>query len=357
MHPLAEALLAWYDGNARDLPWRRTRDPYAIWISEVMLQQTRVEAVVPFYERWLRRFPTVQVLAAASRQEVFAVWEGLGYYSRARNLHRAAQVILTEHAGALPSTVGQLTRLPGIGRYTAAAIAAIAFQADLLALDGNLRRVLARLFNLEIDPRSAEGERTLRARAGDLLPKGKASAFNQALMDLGSTLCTPRAPSCGACPLATGCLAQAQGLQEERPVRQPRRPVPRRAVSAAVLRRAGKTLIALRPEGKLLGGLWEFPGGKQESGETLEGCLRRELREELGIGVRVGKQLGVFKHAYTHFTVTVYVFECRVRSGEPRALEHGAIRWVEPGRLGRFPMGKVDRAIARMLVADSRSSL
>jgi A/G-specific adenine glycosylase len=355
-HPLAAALLEWYAAHARDLPWRRTGDPYAIWISEVMLQQTRVEVVIPYYQRWMRRFPSVRALAATSQQEVLALWEGLGYYSRARQAHRAAQAIVAQHGGRLPSSPDELARLPGIGRYTAAAIAAIAFGVDAVALDGNLRRVLSRIFDLDEDPRSPRGGHTLHRLASAALPRGHAASFNQALMDLGALICTPRSPSCGQCPVAWGCLALARGSVERRPVRRDPRRIPRRQVTAAVIRREGRVLIARRPEGKLLGGLWEFPGGKREEGETLKACLRRELREELGVAVWVGREVGAFDHAYSHFRVTVHVFECSIRRGEPRAIESDEIRWARPRELAGYPMGKVNRAISRMLLAGGRGS-
>jgi A/G-specific adenine glycosylase len=354
---LAEALLAWYDGHGRDLPWRRTNDPYAIWISEVMLQQTRVETVVSYYARWMERYPTVGALAKASRDEVLALWEGLGYYHRAHNLHQASKIILAEHGGCLPSRLEELERLPGIGRYTAAAIGAIAFNQDVVALDGNLRRVFSRLDNLAVDPRSAEGERLLLASASKRLPKGQASVFNQALMDLGATLCTPRTPACAICPVASFCLSLQAGVQEARPVRVKRKSIPHYAVTAAVLQRDGQVLIAQRPKEGLLGGLWEFPGGKVERGETFEACLRRELGEELGVEVELGSKVGVFRHAYTHFRVTVHAFVCRLAAGKLDAREHTAIRWVSLDRLDDYPMGKVDRLIARSFTGDGLSLL
>ena len=347
--PVSGKLLKWYAENARDLPWRRSRDPYAIWVAEVMLQQTRVEAVIPYYQRWMQRFPDVTALADASQQEVLRTWEGLGYYGRARNLHRAAQHLVVANRGNLPSSIAELQRLPGVGRYTAAAIAAIAFEIDAVALDGNLRRVLARYTDLELDPRSPDGEQRLLAAADRLLPRGQASAFNQALMDLGASLCSPRAPACAACPLATGCLAYSQGTQEQRPVRGQRRVGPHHQVTAGVVHRDGKVLICRRPEDKLYGGLWEFPGGKQEPGETLAACLRRELREELGIEVHPGVSLGSFNHAFTHFSVTVHAFDCPAIGAQPQPLEHSEIRWVYPEELQQYPMGKVDREMARLL--------
>lgn len=350
MSPRAtEALLAWFSKNARDLPWRHSRDAYAIWISEVMLQQTRVETVIPYYLHWRERFPDVQTLACAPLEDVLRIWEGLGYYRRAHNLHRAARQIVDEYGGELPREPALLKRLPGIGDYTAAAIAAIAFDDDVVALDGNLRRVLARLFGLQVDPRSPEGERILIERSALLLPAGRASDFNQALMDLGASICLPRNPACERCPVAAFCEALEQGIQGELPVRTPKPPIPHHAVAAGVLRRAGKIMVGRRPEGVLLGGLWEFPGGKVRPGESPEGCLRRELAEELGVAIDVGKRLGVYKHAYTHFRITVYAFECGLVEGEPRALEHAELRWVGVHEMDALPMGKVDRLIVRTL--------
>ena len=314
-----------------------------------MLQQTRVEAVIPYYRRWMKRFPRIADLAAASPDQVLQVWEGLGYYRRALNLHQAARLLVAQGGHGLPETAGELERLPGIGRYTAAAIAALAFGRDEVAVDGNLQRVLARLIDLRVDPRTPVGDRRIRAHAQALLPRGRASAFNQALMDLGATICLPRSPDCPSCPIRYVCLAFARGTQDRRPVRSARPAVPHRIVGAAVVRRGGTVLIARRPEGKLLGGLWEFPGGKRKGGESLAGCVRRELKEELDLVVAVGARLGTFTHTYTHFRVTVHAYACSVKSGRPVAREHTAVRWVNPERLIGFPMGKVDRQIAHAL--------
>ncbi len=343
---IAKDLLAWYSKQGRDLPWRKTRDPYRVWVSEIMLQQTRVETVIPYYERWMARFPSVKQLAEASREDVLRLWEGLGYYQRAHNLHAAAQTVMEQHGGLLPGEVAELERLPGIGRYTAAAIAAIAFNTDTLALDGNLRRVLARLIDLTVEPRSTEGERALRQWGPEQLPRGRASAFNQALMDLGAMVCTPRGPACERCPLSMHCLAFKRGVQDQRPVRSEKRRTPQFHAAAGVICRGGKVLIARRPEGKLLGGLWEFPGGRRERGETLEECLMRELREELDIEVEVGPPLGTYSHAYTHFRIQVHAFACSMPHGEPTLLEHEALAWVYPTDLANYPMGKIDRAIS-----------
>ena len=352
---MASALLRWYAAHQRDLPWRGRRDPYAILVSEVMLQQTRVEAVVPYYRRWMRRFPTMARLAGARPSQVLAAWEGLGYYRRALQLHRTARAVMRQSGGRLPHSVKELRGLPGLGPYTAAAVASIAFGADEIALDGNLRRVLARLSDLALDPRTTEGEARLLRYARRHLPRGRAAAFNQGLMDLGAGVCLPRQPRCAVCPLKGFCRARQRGVQEARPVRIGRRPPPRRIATAGVIRRRGRVLIGRRPEGGLLGGLWEFPGGKCRQRETAAGCLRRELREELSVEVHVGASLGVFRHSYTHFHVTMLAFECTLRSGTPRAHEHTGLRWVQPARLSAYPMGRVARRIADVVAGQGRS--
>lgn len=347
--PLAQSLLAWYAEHGRQLPWRRTEDPYALWVAEVMLQQTRVDSVVQYYARWMARFPTLSSLAAADRQEVLRFWEGLGYYRRAHQLHRAAQEVVARHGGQLPRTMDELLALPGIGRYTAGALAAIAFGADELALDGNLRRVLSRLFDLPLDPTSAQGERRLRAGALAHMPPGQASAFNQALMDLGATVCLPRRPRCERCPLAAHCLARQRGRQLERPVRKARKALPRHVSSAGVLRVGGQVLLSQRPAGSLLGGLWRFPGGRCREGEEPPECLRRIWREEMGIDVRVGQALAVIEHAYTHYQVRVHAYDCLLRQGRLKADKEANWRWVALGELHAYPMGKVDRLLAKSL--------
>jgi A/G-specific adenine glycosylase len=348
-------LLGWYQAHGRDLPWRRSKDPCAIWISEIMLQQTRVETVLPYYTRWMEHFPDIQSLARATNDDVLSLWEGLGYYRRAHNLRKAARMILDEFHAAIPDHIAELKRLPGVGEYTAAAIAALAFNVDALALDGNLRRVIARLIDLEVDPRRRQGERRIRKWADEILPSGQAGEFNQALMDLGATICTPRKPQCGLCPLMPDCLAYAHGTQLERPIPKPGKRVPLYQVSEAVIQHADTVLIGRRPEGKLLGGLWEFPGGKQDPGESLEVCLRREIQEELGVDVQVGVHFGTFPHAYTHFNVNVHAYRCVILSGEPQALDHDQLCWAALTDLDKYPMGKVDRLIANLLRPNDRS--
>jgi A/G-specific adenine glycosylase len=354
MTDFSDRILKWYGRHKRRLPWRDHPDPYAVWVSEIMLQQTRVEAVMPYFERWMERFPSVLELAAASEQDVLALWEGLGYYSRARNLHKAAKVVAQEYGGELPREPSALRKLPGIGRYTAGAIASMAFGLDVPTLDGNLRRVLARVFDVGQPADSPSGEKLLWELAEAHLPKGRAGDYNQALMDLGAAVCLPRNPACLLCPVNAICRARALGLQDQRPVLRPRPEVPHYTVTAAVLRRDGKVLLAKRPSRGLLGGMWEFPGGKVEAGESLEAALGREIREELGTQARVGEPFGVYRHAYTHFRITLHAFLCDLDGGLPRPLQATELAWVPPADLGAYPMGKVDRLIARRLADDQK---
>ena len=289
----------------------------------------------------MARFPSVYELAAASQQDVLSLWEGLGYYARARNLRLAASVIVQQYNGQLPQDALSLQALPGIGRYTAAAIASIAFGKDEAALDGNIRRVLARVFDVAIPARSTQGERLLWQLAKENLPSGSAGEYNQAIMDLGATICTPGSPNCANCPVAASCQAQKLGIQEERPVKINKAVIPHYTVAAAVIRRNGQVFIAQRPDKGLLGGMWEFPGGKIEADESLDACLKREICEELGVDIEVGAPFGVYQHAFTHFRITLHAFECLLMDGTPVANEHKDLRWVKPANSRIFPWEKL----------------
>ena len=345
---LRQALLDWFDTHARALPWRQTKDPYHIWVSEVMLQQTQASTVIPYFTRFIMRFPTVESLATAPLDDVLKAWEGLGYYRRAHNLHKAAQIIVAEHGGVLPSDQQSLLALPGIGRYTAGAIRSIAFDQPAPILDGNIKRVISRLDDLEANIDEAATQRQLWERAAELVDPGRPGDFNEALMELGATLCLPRNPSCHLCPVQDFCLARQRGTQYERPIRNPRRRIPHYDVAAGIIWHASKPdhfLIAQRPVEGMLGGLWEFPGGKQETGETLPEALKRELCEELGIEVEVKRHLVSIDHAFTHFRITLHAFHARHTSGEPQCLGVADWRWVMLSDLDGFAFGKTDRRI------------
>ncbi len=351
---IPRALLAWYRRRRRDLPWRRTGDPYAIWVSEVMLQQTQVATVIPYYERWMRLFPTLSALAAAPESRVLKAWEGLGYYARARNLRRAAAQVLREHGGRLPDTAEALRRLPGVGRYTAGAVASIAFGRREPVVDGNVARVLCRLQRLRGNPKTPPLAERLWRIARAWLPPRRAGDFNQALMELGATVCLPRNPLCPACPLRRRCAARARGEERRLPRAPRRKALPHVEGAIGVVRHAGRILIDRRkPEG-LLGGLWEFPGGKIEPSETPEACLRRELREELGIEADVLRPLTVLRHAYSHFRVTLHVFECRLRRGHAQPLACAECRWVRPADLRNYAFPAANRSVIALLLGSKQ---
>lgn len=346
-------LLRWYDSSAADLPWRRSNDPYLIWLSEIMLQQTQVTAVIPYFQRFTAAFPTVEALADASLDRVLKQWEGLGYYSRARNLHRAAQQIAAQ--GSFPQTATDLQQLPGIGRYTANAIASIAFGEAAAVLDGNVIRVLSRLDDLAEDVSKPATQTKLWDRAAALLNQDRPGDHNQAMMELGRMICRPRVPLCLICPVARHCAAFTNNTQAERPVKPKKAPTPHYDVAAGVIQHPlgdGRVLIAQRPAEGLLGGLWEFPGGKRESGETIEQALIRELQEELGITVQVGNLLTTVDHAFTHFKITLFAFDCQIVSGDPQAIGCADWRWVRLDEFDQFAFGKADQQVIRVLRKD-----
>lgn len=338
---IQRGLLAWYRQSARDLPWRRARDPYRVWLSEIMLQQTRVETVIDYFERFTREFPTLPDLAAAPEDRVLKLWEGLGYYSRARNLHKAAQ-LLAQRNGEFPHSAEEWMQLPGVGRYTAGAIASIAFGQRAPVLDGNVKRALSRLYLIEEMIDEASTINRLWALADRLTPARKPGDFNQAIMELGARVCLPRNPRCEACPVIQWCAAYAEGKQTELPRRKIKPQVPHKEVVAAAIARNGRYLLGKRPPDGMLGGLWEFPGGKVEPGESLEEALRRELREELGIETQVGERIASVDHAYTHLRVTLHLFACEIVSGKPQPLYHTDIKWVTRRRLREHAFPKAN---------------
>lgn len=314
-----------------------------------MLQQTRVDTVVDYYRRFLKRFPSLRSLADAPLDDVLKQWEGLGYYARARNLHRAAQRVRDEYGGRFPRTAAELQALPGIGPYTAAAIASLAFGEDVAVVDGNVMRVLSRLNAYATEVSTTEAKRQFQHWADTLLPSGRAGAFNEAMMELGATVCTPKAPDCPACPMSHVCAGRSEA--ERYPVKKKKKPVPTVVVGAGVVRDSrNRILIAQRkPEG-LLGGLWEFPGGKLEPGETLEECVVRELEEELGIVVEVGEKRQVVHHVFSHFKLEMHVFDARLKKGRPRPIDCADIAWCRPPDFERYAFGKADLEVVRGLV-------
>ncbi|MCX5740830.1 MAG: A/G-specific adenine glycosylase [Proteobacteria bacterium] len=360
-------LLAWFRRTRRDLPWRRSRDPYAIWVSEVMLQQTQVATVIPYFERFLREFPTVESLAAASDHAILKVWQGLGYYRRVMHLREAARAIVRDHGGRVPDDPAAFAALPGVGRYTCGAVLSIAFGRPLAALDGNAIRVISRWLDVTacVDPPRVRRSLWLAAEA--LVPKNPAPLargarrngtgsnlpgdWNQAIMELGSQVCLPRGPRCGDCPVEPECLAARRGRQNRIPVRKRRKPIPHIEVGAGIVWRRGRILLCKRPADAMLGGLWEFPGGKQQRGETIPECIRRELREECDLDVAVGEPLVDVTHTYTHLRVTLRCRHCTAGPGRVRLLGCDDARWVSPDEIERYPLPAADVRILEALAA------
>lgn len=318
-----------------------------------MLQQTQVATVVPYFERWLLRFPTLAALAVAPLDDVLKGWEGLGYYARARNLHRAAQTIVKEHGGQMPGDKKTLLALPGIGQYTAGAILSLAFGLREPVLDGNVRRVLCRLYDIAGVPQETATEKQLWEFARALVwaaPDGAAGALNESLMELGALTCTPAAPDCTACPLAALCRAHASGNERERPVKRPTPRTPHFDTTAAVIQEAqGRFLLVQRPTDGLLGGLWGFPGGTVQADEAPETGVIRTLCEQIGVEVMPEASLGQIQHAYTHFRITLHVFRCRLMAGEPRPLGCADVRWVAAEQIGGYAFPSTDQKIIAAL--------
>jgi len=352
MRSIGRRLVRWYGRNGRDLPWRADPSPYRVWVSEVMLQQTSVTTVIPYFERWMRRLPDVAALAAAREREVLSLWEGMGYYGRARRLRQAARVIVEEHGGVVPRESAQLRRLPGIGPYIAAAIRSFAFGEDEVALDANLVRVLMRLLGLEGTGAEADVRREVVRQAAIGLPSGRSADYNQGLMDFGSLICRPRVPRCGQCFLRRDCEAFARGIQYDIPRPSPRR-LKKISTAVAVFMRQGDVYIQKRPPEGLFGGMWEFPGGKVEEGETPRAALVRECREELGVECAPGRRLLALTHYYTVFEVRLHAYVCTAPEGLPEDATH---RWVRPGELAEYPMPSANREIVRRCLAAKNGS-
>jgi A/G-specific adenine glycosylase len=345
------SLLRWYASRKRDLPWRRTSDPYAIWVSEVMLQQTKVGAVIPYYKRWLGLFPDIGTLARAPLQKVLRAWQGLGYYARARNLHEAAKDIVRRFEGRFPADEAVLRTLPGFGPYTTAAVLSLAFGKPLPVVEANVRRVMMRLLGIR-GRAETKHDRRILAVLGGAISRRSPGRFNQAMMELGALICRAGRPLCPRCPVRIFCAADKAGNQEKIPLPKKTKATEVEAV-VAVIRQGGKVLIQKRPSSGLLAGLWEFPGGKCEPGESLRAALAREIREELGVGLEEVRPLVTVQHAYTRFEVTLHAFLGRVRAEDLKAIRNkpGGLprRWVALSALGGYPFPSGSAKIIRHL--------
>ncbi len=358
LEDIRRKLLEWYHEEKRELPWRQTRDPYAIWVSEVMLQQTQTVKVLEYYSRFLERFPDVTSLARAESDEVLKLWEGLGYYARARNLHKAAKYIVEHLDGHVPETCDELRKIPGIGAYTAAAVASIVHGEHCAVVDGNVVRVLSRLFAYAENPRSAQAKAYFQQRADELLAPENPGDFNQAVMELGATVCTPRKPKCLLCPLQEACSAR-HTLDDPSvlPIKQKQKEKPHYHVAVGLIWDEGELFIDKRPDNGMLGGMWEFPGGKIEAGENAREAVKREIREELDIEVEVGDFFMEVKHAYTHFRITMYAYHCLYLGGEPALDAAEDWRWVRPAELRFYPFAAASKKIIDKLEQEFAGTL
>jgi len=340
---IQKKLLRWFEKNGRDLPWRKTRDPYAIWVSEMMLQQTQVATVIPYYKNFLKTFPTVRHLARADLSKVLKVWEGLGYYTRARNLHRASQIVLNHFHGRIPDTLKDLLGLPGIGRSTAGAILSFAYNREEPILDGNVKRVLSRLFAVSGHPVRGKTEGLLWKISESLIPKGRSNPFNQALMDFGSMLCTPKDPQCSFCPLQKLCRGYLSGKPERYPLRTIKKPIPHRIAISAVIQKNGKVLLHQRPLKGLLGGLWEFPNWPIKTKENLNHQMRENAKVGFELKVKIKSYLGTFHQTYSHFKLTLHIYHCQSSNSNKRG------KWISIKNLDQLAMPKIHRRIANVL--------
>jgi A/G-specific adenine glycosylase len=355
IYRLQTALLCWYQQNHRKLPWRETKNPYRIWVSEVMLQQTQVKTVVSYYQNFIRQFPTIKKLAEAELQSVLKAWEGMGYYARARNLLKAAHIIIKEHDGKIPKAYNDIHSLPGVGDYIAAAVLSIAYKKPHAVVDGNVKRVLARLLCVKEAVNVSSFDKLFQAKATALLEKNKPDIFNQAMMELGALVCKPKTPECTLCPLTKYCCAFIKDVANDYPKRVKRTKTPTYHVAVGVIFKKGRMLITQRKPDGLLGGLWEFPGGKIKKKERAEDACLREIKEETNITVNIIKQVAKVRHAYTHFKIVMDVFCCKHQSGRVKRNGPVAHRWIRMNEIEKYPFPKANHKFfdALKIVKDS----
>ncbi|MCF7808244.1 MAG: A/G-specific adenine glycosylase [Candidatus Marinimicrobia bacterium] len=346
-----QKLLAWFDQERASIPvpGRNDKDPYAIWIAEIMLQQTQVATVWPYYEKWMAKYPDVASLAQADQDDVLKHWEGLGYYSRARNLHAAARLVMNELGGSLPNSFDSWLKLPGIGEYTAASIASLAFGEPVALIDGNVLRVYSRLKMITADISKTKTKRLILKELQSIISRDRPGVFNQALMDLGRVVCTPKRPRCQECPLASACAARKYARMEAFPVRAGKKPIPHYDIVIGLIEKEGRFLVQKRPDKGLLGGLWEFPGGKIEAGESHQDALLREIVEETSLQVEVGDKIATIKHAYTHFKITMTAYWCRWISGDAQTHAATENQWVSSSQFKQLAFPKANLKILQQL--------
>lgn len=347
------ALVDWFKDHQRSLPWRDTLDPYHILVSEFMAQQTQIKTVIPYFNRWMVRYPTLDCVANASDDDIMKSWEGLGYYSRARHLQQAAKIIVNERGGHIPSLPNELVTLPGVGDYIASAVASIAFDYPIAVVDGNVLRVMTRFFGIYDDIGKSKTKRGIQDRLNRLIQALPPAQFNQGMMELGALVCTPSSPDCGACPIHAMCYATNMDRVTDLPVKKKKLPTPHYNVVVGVIQRASdhRYLITKRKKNQLLGGLWEFPGGKVGESESLDDGLHREIKEEVNLTVQNNGLLCQVNHAYSHFKITLHAYECTVEDDGPLTLasadDH---RWVVASELSDYAFPKANRMVIHAIL-------
>lgn len=342
-------LLFWFNKNKRTLPWRTTRNFYHIWVSEVMLQQTQVVKVINYYNRFIHTFPNLLSLADADLSAVLKVWEGLGYYARARNIHRAAQIIVSQFEGKIPTDYKTFRNLPGVGDYIAAAALSQALNLPFPVVDGNVRRVLSRVFLIEEPANSSTAKNVFNQIAAGLFEAKEPGDFNQAMMELGAIVCRPKNPLCESCPVREVCAASKTGRQDEFPNSFKKSKIPEYEIAVGIILKQKKMLLVQRRPDGLLGGLWEFPGGKIEANESPTDACFREMKEKVGLKIKQIDFVGNIKHVYSHFKIRVAIFRCLEFSGKIRLNEHKNFRWVTWDEIDQFPMHKANLKIIELL--------
>jgi len=346
---ISNHLITWYKKNQRQLPWRETKDPYQIWVSEVMLQQTQVKTVIPFYLRFLKIFPTVKELAQADLNKVLKAWEGMGYYARARNLHKSAKIIMDQYEGIIPDDKEVFLKLPGVGEYIASAFLSIAFGYAHAVVDGNVKRVLARLFRIDSPVNQSKHHIVFKQEVTRLMGKADPANFNQAIMELGALICSPQKPDCKHCPINQNCFAFLQNMTDQFPKRIKSKPVSTYKIAVGVVRHNHKMLITRRKLEGLLGGLWEFPGGKLNKGESAQAACIREIYEETRVKVEVDSYITQVKHAYTHFKIVMDIFYCRYISGDVQLNGPIDFQWIKLSDINDFAFPKANLKFISLL--------
>ena len=346
---LRKELLKWYQAHHRDLPWRRSNNPYRIWVSEVMLQQTQVRTVLDYYRRFITKFPNIKRLAGSDMEAVLKAWEGMGYYARARNLHRAANIVLQDYGGRIPQQWEAFHSLPGVGDYIAAAVLSIAFNQPHAVIDGNVKRLLARLFRIHAPVNRTGSHRRFKEAAGKLLDCRQPGIFNQAMMELGAVICKPRNPLCDFCPINEHCRAFATRQVAAFPKRQKTKATPQYHIAVGVIFKNERVLITRRKTEGLLGGLWEFPGGKIKDGESAQSACIREIKEEVNLDVQIERHLTTVKHAYTHFKIVMEVFCCHYQSGRVKLKGPVDFRWIGFDEFKNHPFPRANHKFIPLL--------